>query len=495
MNWFLIIVAIVMTVMLMIGSLYVLVYFQAEEDKNTAWAPKIAVVLGLTLACCVVLLLPMDVANRSTGSGLDMEGLYQAVYMIIAIMILGVLPYLIFYYEAENPEGRNYQCWTAVKYEALTVLISLTVVVIMWVFLGKADVPLTEYVFNSTESERSSAAAHGLLSADDSCASPDACGLPADLRAGLPLVLRVSVTPVVYLMAMISFVGWFFFVLFGGIGLAAMPMDLLVGFTKRPQPIDVQEYAKQKLLLNERAQKLLQIASSLGEDAGRARDRKTQKLYRQFKQAVYFLEKDWQKVQVAYKERGGNPLKHFGFLLLGVISAILSLCWLIHIVLYIFIRQPAPASQFLNEYFMLLDNALPLLGTATYAIFAFYLLFCVLKGNLKFGLRFFLIPIHPMRVGNTMMNSFLFNVLLLLLCAVSAVQFCATAFATYARLTAVDMLFGVQVRNLIFLQYFFRHDVFIYLIVGVMAMTGLYLGVFPTDKRALDDADDDAPPM
>ena len=278
MNWFLIIVAIVMTVMLMIGSLYVLVYFQAEEDKNTAWAPKIAVVLGLTLACCVVLLLPMDVANRSTGSGLDMEGLYQAVYMIIAIMILGVLPYLIFYYEAENPEGRNYQCWTAVKYEALTVLISLTVVVIMWVFLGKADVPLTEYVFNSTESERSSAAAHGLLSADDSCASPDACGLPADLRAGLPLVLRVSVTPVVYLMAMISFVGWFFFVLFGGIGLAAMPMDLLVGFTKRPQPIDVQEYAKQKLLLNERAQKLLLIAGQLGDDASRARDRKTQKL-------------------------------------------------------------------------------------------------------------------------------------------------------------------------------------------------------------------------
>ena len=88
MNWFLIIVAIVMTVMLMIGSLYVLVYFQAEEDKNTAWAPKIAVVLGLTLACCVVLLLPMDVANRSTGSGLDMEGLYQR-GALIAIMIGG----------------------------------------------------------------------------------------------------------------------------------------------------------------------------------------------------------------------------------------------------------------------------------------------------------------------------------------------------------------------------------------------------------------------
>ena len=62
------------------------------------------------------------------------------------------------------------------------------------------------------------------------------------------------------------------------LGLAAMPMDLLVGFTKRPQPIDVQEYAKQKLLLNERAQKLLLIAGQLGDDASRARDRKTQKL-------------------------------------------------------------------------------------------------------------------------------------------------------------------------------------------------------------------------
>ena len=55
-----------------------LVYFQAEEDRNTAWAPKVAVVFGLTLACLVVLLLPMDVANRSTNGGLDMTLAYEA---------------------------------------------------------------------------------------------------------------------------------------------------------------------------------------------------------------------------------------------------------------------------------------------------------------------------------------------------------------------------------------------------------------------------------
>ena len=103
---------------------------------------------------------------------------------------------------------------------------------------------------------------------------------------------------------------------------------------------------------------------------------------------------------------------------------------------------------------------------------------------MKFGLRFFCLPIHPMRIGNTMMNALLFNVLLLLITSVrrtstphphpktssqnltltphpppaqvSVVQFCTRAFASYARLTAADLLFGVQVENLMGLNYFFQ---------------------------------------
>ena len=55
----------------------VLVYFQSEEDRNTAWAPKIAVILGLTLMCSIVLMLPLDVANRGCNSRLPMELLWQ----------------------------------------------------------------------------------------------------------------------------------------------------------------------------------------------------------------------------------------------------------------------------------------------------------------------------------------------------------------------------------------------------------------------------------
>ena len=139
MEWFLIIVIIVVTVMVMLGSLYVLVYFQAEEDKNTAIAPKVAVVLGLSLSCLLVLTLPLDVANRSTASGLDMETLWQVEYMLVAIMAVGVVPFLIFYYEAEDPESRQYQWWTALKYEALTVGVCVTLMIIGWLVWGYAE--------------------------------------------------------------------------------------------------------------------------------------------------------------------------------------------------------------------------------------------------------------------------------------------------------------------------------------------------------------------
>ena len=51
---------------------------------------------------------------------------------------------------------------------------------------------------------------------------------------------RVHSSPIVYFMAIIAFLGWFFFVMFVGIGLSALPMDLLYDFTTRPQTIDLQ---------------------------------------------------------------------------------------------------------------------------------------------------------------------------------------------------------------------------------------------------------------
>ena len=69
-----------------------------------------------------------------------------------------------------------------------------------------------------------------------------------------------------------------------------------------------------------------------------------------------------------------------------------------------------------------------LFGTTAFALFCFYLMCCVIKGNVKLGLNFVFVTIHPMKIGATLMSSFLFNVALVDLCSIAVIQFCATAF-------------------------------------------------------------------
>ena len=91
------------------------------------------------------------------------------------------------------------------------------------------------------------------------------------------------------------------------------------------------------------AHKRVPSARQLGTDVHRKRDRSSVKKYNQFRQAVYFLEKDWTKVKTAYKERGGNPLRWLCTAILGFLAAILSITWYAHIILCTSVRLgPAP---------------------------------------------------------------------------------------------------------------------------------------------------------
>lgn len=129
-----------------------------------------------------------------------------------------------------------------------------------------------------------------------------------------------------------------------------------------------------------------------------------------------------------------------------------------------------------------MDSAFGLFGTLAYAIFAFYLLLCVIKGNFKFGLRIpFIFEIHPMKKGQTLMNSFLFNCLLLLLCSLAVVQFCTTAFSAYARFTGISTIFNVGVRNLAGIKYVYIYYFWVWIILAFL--TGAYLIAFPDKKK------------
>ena len=70
---------------------------------------------------------------------------------------------------------------------------------------------------------------------------------------------------------------------------------------------------------------------------------------------------------------------------------------------------------------------------------------CVIKGATKVGLNLLIFTVHPMKVGATLMSSFLFNVAMVLLATQAAIQFCAQAFELYANNSAIQKIWGGQV--------------------------------------------------
>jgi LMBR1 domain-containing protein 1 len=60
----LVIVAVVVSVLMLLVSVYLLVNYQHPDDANQAYFPKLVIVLGLTVAVLSILMLPADVANR-----------------------------------------------------------------------------------------------------------------------------------------------------------------------------------------------------------------------------------------------------------------------------------------------------------------------------------------------------------------------------------------------------------------------------------------------
>ena len=110
-NWFLIIVAVVVSVLAVGVALYILIAYQHPEDKNQAWLPKGVVILGVSLAIWTVLLFPLDVGNRAAckagiashcSFAIPTLQLWYACYIGILVMVTIVIPFAIFYYEADS---------------------------------------------------------------------------------------------------------------------------------------------------------------------------------------------------------------------------------------------------------------------------------------------------------------------------------------------------------------------------------------------------------
>ena len=496
---FLIIVAVVVAALAFVCNVYVLVHFQHPDDRNQAYFPKFVVVTGLTVAVLSLLLLPMDVANRSACAEgiiesacrytLPMLDMWYATYMTMFAYIFVLIPWTLFYYEQDSDATHGKKLVSSSLWSVATVVVLGLSMLIAYYFGGKA-----KFDMFSVESGMALIGNAALSGATECIALPSSLTTPTDFsttsgtmggtlcsgfEAGVTKeTFTLRPTFIVYMIAVASIVSWLIFFIYAGVGIVALPIDLVKSFMNRPvKVIPRSEYIRCATILARDAQTIhQQIKSVQKEQRETGRSRKTKNELKVLQLKLSQLEDDEEELLKAYPQGETREatwlmtvMSYYLQLFLGGLSVLLSFFWVLHVILTVLVK-PA-VHPFLNSFFIWCDELWGLLGVAVFAVFCFYLVFCVIKGNTRLGLKFLLVDLYPMKLNRTSMSSLLFNTGLIMLGSVSVVQFCAQAFPVYAAETAVRDIFGGNIEQLTGLGYLFKYNVFIYSFFAMVCLS------------------------
>ncbi|KAF8402656.1 hypothetical protein HHK36_010745 [Tetracentron sinense] len=489
-NLALVIVAIVVCVLVFMFNIYLLVNYQHPDDVNQAYFPKFVVVFGLSVAAISILMLPADVANRQAcrhaiyngacNLTLPMKDLWLVIYIVDAILVFFVIPFAMFYYEGDQDKSVGKRIKSALMWVITTAIVCGLVLGILYGLVGKVD-----FTVRHLSSPTTTFPSTWDFSNNQPCIGGGHQCYAYSARASSETTWTMRTTFPEYVVALATIVGSVLFSIFGGVGIACLPLGLIFSFFWRPKAVITRsQYIKEATELAKKARELKKAADALHqEERSGSKGRKWRKNVKAVEKELLLLEEDVKALEEMYpqgeKAETAWALTVLGYLakfVLGILGLVVSVAWVAHIIIYLLIDPPL--SPFLNEVFIKLDDIWGLLGTATFAFFCFYLLLAVIAGAMMLGLRLVFITIHPMKWGATLMNSFLFNVGLILLSSISVIQFCATAFAYYSQATAAQEIFGHTLQSLRGIKYLYKYNVFQIAFIVLAGLTFVYYMAF-----------------
>ena len=151
----------------------------------------------------------------------------------------------------------------------------------------------------------------------------------------------------------------------------------------------------------------------------------------------------------------------------------MKLCRLLDVV---FRPGGVPVWTALNGLFVTLSaQGLNFISTGIFGIMTIYLLWCTQKGNISVGFRIPLVmSFHPMKKNQTFLNSFLFNVNMMLLASVATTQLSVFAFQKYTSISYIGNVFFNQIAYLPFFGFIFQKRVFPDAMMAVMLLYAIY---------------------
>ncbi|KAG5502847.1 hypothetical protein JKF63_04617 [Porcisia hertigi] len=466
-NWWLILLIILVPLICIGLTVYVIVYFQSEEDSGWDYVPKSIAGLGFFVALGAILLVPYDVANspdptveHKFSQTINAVLMWEIVLWTMAALAVVVCPLFLFFYEAFDPDKPSVSKQAAQGVISTLVIVVLFAVIVgpCYYYAGFADIELISYAGTPQK------------------ALPESPGL-FYTENGSRTKMAIPVSFYTYCMGMLCFFGWLLFFFYGGIGVAAYPIGLIKDFQSHTRSISASRFAEEMAIILAKADAILGLCAALQKESRGRISRSTKNKINIVRNEVYFLEAQQSKLIWAYKTAGGSPFIVYGKLLLGIVCVIIMIMW----TLQIFVYNTFDADPFLNTLLLRLTDAFGLLGVCAYSILAFYLMWSTFQGQIALGLRFFFFQIHPMKRRDTLVNAFLFNASLLLITSFAVLFFVVRSFRDYVALTAINGLMNVFVAHLRGIGVLLRWVQFFFLGMSILAL--ILALVWPRKKR------------
>lgn len=187
------------------------------------------------------------------------------------------------------------------------------------------------------------------------------------------------------------------------------------------------------------------------------------------------------------KKKATSPVVYCLYLFFGILAAIMSILWFIQLIGTTFNKGGVPVFTFFDPILLNLqqDSGLGFLSVGIYAILVLYMQGSAVKGNITFGVRIpFLISFHPMKKDRTFLNSFLFNVNIMMLSSIATTQLTVIAFPTYLASSYLGQTFKNQIFFLPFFGWVYKNRIFM-AILDIIIILSIFVMIFQIVKDYL----------
>ena len=391
---FMLVVVIVLSLIIIGVNIYLLAYYCTTDDNDFKGAIvlKITAVLGMFIGLGQVCLLPLDVSNtRGNGGEFRMDLIWQITYLVIVVFVFVIIPLEIAIYECDPDWTLKQKFWNSFCFFFGEVLVVAILFIATFFIFNKVHIPVAskQCPIDLTMSQLTSS---HLITDEDEIIVYANC----TTKEGTELEFTVDFK--IYAIALLSFISYLLFMLFGGVGLFSFPLDLIYSFCTRPIKIKPGKLEEMKKEIVVTAADLKDLAMQLKklEELGHhkknmfSKDRRHYNdLLKQLKVGVSVVEDQYEIIDFQDKANKTSALGYLMSLIGGIFFLLITVIWIVQIVLYIIIKKDGkPLFGFLNIPLVILsDKGLSFLSIIIFVIMAFYLLITTVKGNFKLGLR------------------------------------------------------------------------------------------------------------